>query len=575
MTKRDARAARKGRYDWLEAVLKSTDKSTDKPGVTPAGKLVAGFLFLRFNVDGQCWPGVSAIAVGCGLDRSTVQRGLRSLESAGFITSETPTGEVRGRILKRNGNRGDRLPYVYRMCNGAADCTPRTARPNSERGRTTGPQIPPTEHGILEQESITPGTISTPSESSGCVIPSGAGRDSKPADQEGRKPPKSNGAPTAGTTTESGFASRSGSDLADHDTRELDNRLKALGMNDRGPLLADENITVEAIDEYTRENPGHCNGNAALAYRGIPGFAKQRAERLARDAKRKGHNESVREAARQEAIDARLRDVEYEQETEARLARFTDAEIDTARAKLLRTETSTTRHAALKAGLGRSIIADFLEAHAKTQASGTAGDNGSDSTGPSGRSRKPDLKIAPDDDAPEPAPKARVPKKPPRRKVKAVKKDYSAVTTLKDGRAVVAGFMRDLRTIKAEVELCAKETPYLAFCHVQSVANAIYDAVRKLKLEGPGVECPMCGNGRGRENCKLCKPTGKPEGLGWVSPLRNDAMTKLADAERDDRPTNEAELRKCRDDVAKLKAQKADEDRAKAESLGRVKVETG
>ncbi len=46
------------------------------------------YLYERANKEGVCWPAVSTISRELGLSRSTVQRALKDLECAGWLTKE-------------------------------------------------------------------------------------------------------------------------------------------------------------------------------------------------------------------------------------------------------------------------------------------------------------------------------------------------------------------------------------------------------------------------------------------------------------------------------------------------------
>ena len=53
-------------------------------------RAVAVYLYLydRANREGQCWPAIPTIAQELKLSESTVRRGIRDLEKAGFLETE-------------------------------------------------------------------------------------------------------------------------------------------------------------------------------------------------------------------------------------------------------------------------------------------------------------------------------------------------------------------------------------------------------------------------------------------------------------------------------------------------------
>ena len=62
-------------------------------------RAVSVYIYLsdRANKDGECWPAIPTIAADLKYSQSTVRRGIRDLEKAGFLTTEQRYREKGGK----------------------------------------------------------------------------------------------------------------------------------------------------------------------------------------------------------------------------------------------------------------------------------------------------------------------------------------------------------------------------------------------------------------------------------------------------------------------------------------------
>lgn len=72
----------------LRMILKPSDPAFLGATLRPPQRLVLLALVVHADQAGQCWPSLTAIAKGTGLDRRTVMRALNRLESLGLVDRE-------------------------------------------------------------------------------------------------------------------------------------------------------------------------------------------------------------------------------------------------------------------------------------------------------------------------------------------------------------------------------------------------------------------------------------------------------------------------------------------------------
>jgi Helix-turn-helix domain len=77
--------------DWANSFV--VGRNVDEAGLKPAAWRVLGHLNRRANGEGVAWPGIDSMAKICRLNKKTVIKAIKQLESRGFIRVERRSGE--------------------------------------------------------------------------------------------------------------------------------------------------------------------------------------------------------------------------------------------------------------------------------------------------------------------------------------------------------------------------------------------------------------------------------------------------------------------------------------------------
>jgi DNA-binding transcriptional MocR family regulator len=104
--------------------------------IDATAKVVAWALDSRMNGTGECWPSKAQLAADTGLDKRTVDKAMRRLELAGFVTVRQGGGRGHPNRYAIKGGASARKGWRKRPLKGGA------APPEVERKKKEVPQTP-------------------------------------------------------------------------------------------------------------------------------------------------------------------------------------------------------------------------------------------------------------------------------------------------------------------------------------------------------------------------------------------------------------------------------------------------